>query len=294
MRLKKSITAHAYCKLNLHLRVCNKRDDGFHNIESVFQLISIYDELEITRTESHATCVINSPRMELPLVNTITKAVDAFRQKTGIQDGFSVHIEKHIPAGAGLGGGSSDAACVLQCLNTMYQTGLQQSVLKELAATIGSDVPFFLEGGTALVQGRGECIKPMLGRSDLFGVLVWPELHSSTATAYQLVSQWKEQGKEHIQWPEIHDLQKIYSGPLKKWSFSNSFFEPLNALYPELGELIASLYEVGACFAAMTGAGTSVFALFESKKEADIAFNTMRLKWNYSFQFLLLAPSQMG
>lgn len=294
MRLKKSITARAYCKLNLHLRVCNKREDGFHNIESIFQLISVYDELTITRTESANTCIINTPRMELPLVNTISMAVDEFRKKTGIQDGLSVHIDKYIPAGAGLGGGSSDAACVLHSLNTMFQTGLQHSDLKKLAASIGSDVPFFLEGGTALVQGRGERIQPMLGRSDLFGVLVWPELHSSTATAYQLVSQWKDQGKEQIKWPEIHDLQKIYSGSLSSWDFSNSFSEPLNTLFPEISGLISTFYEAGAGFAAMTGAGTSVFGLFESKKEADTAFKALDQKWNFCFEFLLLAPSQMG
>ena len=145
----------APCKINLHLRVLERRRDGFHDIESVFQLISLADELSVSMAGDDRSCEVVSPLMALPRENTITAAVDAFRKKTGIAKGLRIKVSKRVPSGAGLGGGSSDAASVLMALDRMFGTALPRPELASMAASIGSDVPFFLCGGAAVVEGRG-------------------------------------------------------------------------------------------------------------------------------------------
>jgi 4-diphosphocytidyl-2-C-methyl-D-erythritol kinase len=284
----------APCKLNLHLRVLARRMDGYHDIESVFQLISLADELSVSIRGAENSCEVVSPRMELPLVNTITRATDLFRSATGIQDGLRVDIAKRVPSGAGLGGGSSDAAAVLVALNRLFSAGLASADLMKLAAQIGSDVPFFLSGAAAVVEGRGERVSPIASRDDLAGVLIWPAVHSSTAEAYGLVDRWHEAGNDRgALWPPVSELERLYRSPVSDWQFGNSFQEPLEARYPAIGDARHDLAGAGAVFSAMTGSGSAVFGLFTDAAAAEAAHKTLSARWQTCVKFLLLASSPM-
>lgn len=284
------ISMSAPGKINIHLRVLEKRTDGYHAIESVFQLISFADELSVSIEGNTGSCRVESPLMDLPEVNTITRAIAEYRIVTGIQSGILVEVLKHIPAGAGLGGGSSDAAAVLKSLDALFDTQLTLPQMAGMASKIGSDVPFFLSGPAAVVQGRGELVKPMVSRTGLFGVLVWPDVHSSTAEAYRLVDGWHAEGKDSsLVWPNVESLENIYRGPVSGWTFRNSFTAPIEAAYPVIGEVKRALARCGARFVEMSGSGSSVFGLFEDKKEADAAQIVLSRRWQHCVSFLLLA-----
>jgi len=281
-------------KINIHLRVLDRRfagrSDGFHGIESLFQLVSLADRLSISLQGADGDCLVASSRMALPPVNTITAAVEQFRSATGIRSGIRVEVDKIIPSGAGLGGGSSDAAATLRALDTLFGTRLSFDVLSGLAAKIGSDVPFFLSGGAAVVRGRGEIVKPAAARTDLVGILVSPDVHSSTAEAYRLVDAWQEADTDvDTVWTPVSALESMYAGPVSSWRFGNSFTAPIAAVYPVIAEILSSLRENGASYAEMSGSGSSVFGLFEDEARADKALEMISPRWKKSVKFLLLA-----
>ncbi|ULQ60485.1 4-(cytidine 5'-diphospho)-2-C-methyl-D-erythritol kinase [Brucepastera parasyntrophica] len=292
MAYKKTVRISAPCKLNLHLRVLDKRADGYHDIESIFQLVSLADELELSLTGSPGECTVISPEMALPPDNTISKAVSEFRYVTGIRDGLSVVIRKRIPSGAGLGGGSSDAAAVLRALDLLFGTDLDRSCMLDMAAKIGSDVPFFLSGAAGIVEGRGEKIISIPSRTDIAGLLVWPAVHSSTAAAYRLLDEWqKEGGEKGIDWPLPGELEKLYNRPVSEWPFRNSFTAPLSRQQPVIGEIRDALLNAGAQFSDMTGSGSAVFGLFENrhcaKKAQEHLFPCYKNLYGISFACVL-------
>ncbi len=284
----------APCKLNLHLRVLGKRPDGFHGIESVFQLISLSDELEIELGGPDSSCAIECVGMDLPNENTIAAAVERMRSLTGITSGIRVRVVKNVPSGAGLGGGSSDAAATLVALDRLWGANLSKDSLLAAAASIGSDVPFFLFGGAAIVTGRGEKIVPIQARSDLFGVLIWPGVASPTGAAYGLVDKARLRGFEReIDWPCVDDLAEMYRSPVSEWKFRNSFTAPVETVLPSIREARLALRDSGAVYAEMSGSGSSVFGLFETESAAKIAQKALSSRWERCVQFLLLASSQM-
>ncbi len=292
--MQESIRVTAPCKINLHLRVLAKRADGYHGIESVFQLVSLADGLSVSVSGPLGSCAVISPSMALPPVNTVSRAVELFRAETGVRDGIAVELDKRVPAGAGLGGGSSDAAATLVALDRLFGTGLSRETLARLAAGIGSDVPFFIEGGAAVVEGRGERVTPIAARNDLHGVLIWPAVHSSTAEAYGLVDSWQAEGRESgIEWPGVADLPGIYRLPVESWAFRNGFTAPLEARYPVIGDARVALVDQGALFAEMSGSGSTVFGLFADRETAEAAQTRLSTHWKHCVKFLLLASSTM-
>ncbi|MBO4438289.1 MAG: 4-(cytidine 5'-diphospho)-2-C-methyl-D-erythritol kinase [Spirochaetaceae bacterium] len=265
----------APAKLNLTLRVLPKRADGFHNIESIFQKIRLCDELTVTRSAS-AGCSLQVHGMELPAENTVQKAFSLFAEVAEIREGIAVDLVKHIPSGAGMGGGSSDAAALLRALNSLFSANVPQKVLVEIAEKIGSDVPFFLYGDCAIVSGRGEIVRPIEGRRDLYFVVICPDVHSSTKEAYGLVDEWNMNNTvSKVEWPSLDELEGIYKRPADKWVFANSFTQPLISRYPEIQRALAAITDVGADFADMTGSGSTVFGVFEAKQKAQDAYNRL-------------------
>ena len=193
-----------------------------------------------------------------------------------------------------MGGGSSDAASTLMALDRMFGTALPVGELAAMAAKIGSDVPFFLFGGAAVVKGRGEIITPIASRDDLYGVLVWPGVMSPTGAAYGLVDRFHEAGADRgIEWPEIDELEKMYRTPVSGWKFRNSFTSLVESEYPVIREARMALRDCGAVYAEMSGSGSSVFGLFEDKTAAEAAQKTLSARWGKVCQFLLLASSPM-
>lgn len=265
----------APAKLNLTLKVLPKRADGFHNIESIFQKIRLCDELTVARSAS-AGCSLRVHGMDLPAENTVQKAFSLFAEVAQIREGVSVDLVKRIPSGAGMGGGSSDAAALLRALNSLFSAGVPDEALAEIAGKVGSDVPFFLYGDCAVVSGRGEIVRPVCGRRDLYFVVICPDVHSSTKEAYALVDEWNMNNSvSKVDWPSLDELEGIYNKPAGEWNFSNSFTQPLTDKYPEIREALAAITAAGADFAEMTGSGSTVFGVFEAQEKAQDAYNRL-------------------
>lgn len=281
----------APAKINIGLRVLPPRSDGFHNIESIFQSVPLYDVLHIEVSDGKGNgCTVSCRDIDLPEKNTLTSAYQAFVCKTGVKSSVKVLLEKRIPHGAGLGGGSSDAAALICALDKIFCTELTVSDLHEIAGSVGSDVFFFVDQQrcghpfAALVEGRGERVCSIAPRNDLFFVLVSPDVHSSTAEAYRLVDDWYSP-----QWswkgPLIEDLENMYRSPLDCWNFLNSFSDPLIQRYPLIQKALEDLVVSGATYVQMSGSGSSVFGVFDSKRKADSAFLTLSDKWKRCYSF---------
>lgn len=283
------IRVYAPAKVNLHLKVLPKMQNGYHGIESVFQKVSLSDELIIDVNKGKKGCHVICDSMELPEKNTISTMFTHFSEYTGISFGVQVTLVKRIPSGAGLGGGSSDAAVFLDALNKYFKTNLSLVERTELAGKVGSDVPFFLSldekagaTGCAVVTGRGELIRVITPRSDLYFVLVCPEVHSSTTVAYNLVDQWMKKDS-CVKFPALEDLESIYNSSISSWSFENSFTEPLVEQYKEIGAALSDLLSVGALFVRMSGSGSTVFGVFGSQEEAEKAHIQLNRSWKRSY-----------
>ena len=272
-------------KINLHLKVNQKRDDGFHDIESIFQKVPLCDELLIEMADTKNTCKVNSPVFKLPENNTLVSAYSAFCAATGISEGVSVTLTKRIPSGAGMGGGSSDAAGMLQGLQKLFGVSLTDAQLKKAAETIGSDVSFFLYDGedydTAIVTGRGENVRYIKSRRDLYYVLVCPGVHSSTKEAYDLVDNWNN--GDCTTFPSIAELEVIYRSPVKDWTFGNSFTKPVAGKYPIIQRAINDLTSFSPDFVEMTGSGSVVFGIFSSECDAKKAYTQLCQNWKESY-----------
>jgi len=278
------LRVNAYAKVNFGLNVLSGLHNGFHNIESIFQTIDLYDEL-IVRKQEEKVCTVLCDSMTLPEQNTLTLAYKAFCKVTGKNDfGVQIELKKGIPSGGGLGGGSSDGASLVSALEKFYGICLSDDQLSEVASQIGSDVFFFTRckpdgKGCALVSGRGEVVKNIKGRKDLFLVLVFPNVSSSTKTAYALIDEMyaKGQGPES---PAFSDYEAIYNGSPEKWTFINTFTPVVSCEYPEIGQALEQIRSTGALYSDVSGSGSTVFGVFTSEQQAENANRLLADKWS--------------
>jgi 4-diphosphocytidyl-2-C-methyl-D-erythritol kinase len=279
-------TIEAPCKINLHLSVGKKREDGFHSIESIFAALAFSDTLrfEFGSQGGEIRLSINweTPAQKIPdEKNLILRAISLFRGQTGFKKGLLVRLDKRIPLGAGLGGGSSDAAAALLALNLLSGAGLPVSRLAEMAAALGSDVPFFLRCGAAFVSGRGETIEQVKSPEGLWVVLAKPPFASDTSYAYSLLDRLREQKalEEKAGIPK-EILLGALEGGIETWPFYNDFLPAFlcRGLYesaPFNGEIyrenLLLLRNSGAAFAGLSGTGSCCFGVFRAKNEAEEA-----------------------
>lgn len=277
-----SITVLAPAKINLGLRVFPRRADGYHDIQSVFTTVNLFDTITVSVTGKDFQCEVVCSQMELPEENTFTAAYKAFCVLTGIQKGVRVEVQKRIPAGGGLGGGSSDASSFIQSLDCLFGTHLSDSDLAFLAGQVGSDVFFFThalaadgkkrfsvyEPFAAIVEGRGEVVRQIDARNDFSVLLVFPEVGVSTKNAYSLVDQWYMENKILSGVDEASGLEKIYRKDVKDWTFVNDFTVPVCSVYSSVAEALVLLKDVGAAFADMSGSGSTVFGIFKIRSDA--------------------------
>ena len=282
--MERGISGRAYAKVNFGLRVLPGRSDGFHGIESIFQTVDLYDELTLT-TVAEKGCFVHCSSMKLPENNTLTKAYNAFCKIVGCEvPGVRVELKKGIPSGGGLGGGSSDAAALTRMLERLCNVRLSDSELDNIAAETGSDVFFFMHcddkgRGCALVSGRGEGVKKIHGRDDLFLVLIFPEVSSSTKEAYALVDEALACGNVLIS-PEFDELELVYRRPPENWTFINTFTPVISAKYKDIGRAIEALRALDCEYAEMSGSGSTVFGIFSSRQEAESAVKELAGSWN--------------
>lgn len=268
----REFSVKAYAKINFGLRVLPRREDGFHDIESIFQTIDVYDELIVTPIEEKS-CIVQCDSMQLPENNTLTNAYKAFCEITGATVGVHIKLIKGIPSGGGLGGGSSDAAALIRVLENMCGLKLSDNQLDYIAAKTGSDVFFFMHcddqgKGCALVTGRGEIVKKIISRRDLYLILIFPNVSSSTKEAYELVDKAFDSGKT-VSGPTLAELEDIYIKPIEKWTFINTFTPVIAEKYTEIRNAVEELKKAGCCYAEMSGSGSTVFGVFEDKNLAD-------------------------
>lgn len=259
---KDKISLLAPAKINLFLEVLNKREDGFHNINSLFQVISLYDELEISILEKPIIdLTIKNSYEKLPIEeNIITKAFNLIRSKFNLKNGIKVILTKRIPISAGLGGGSADAATTILACNILFELRLNYTEMANLSALIGSDLPFFFSSGQALVTGRGEILKDMKLPLDYELVLVKPSFSIATSEAYG----WLKRDLTNSKVP--FSLRHCCSSEdlIESIKFSgNDFEEKCFEVFPDLERLKEKLYNKGAKLVQMSGSGPTMFGIFD-------------------------------
>lgn len=276
------VTVKCYAKINLTLDILDKRPDGYHNLRSVMQSISLADILLIRRTDGNEI-EVTSDSADIPSGrdNTVYKAAELFRSAVGVKDGIFIAIEKHIPHQAGMGGGSSDTAGALLGLNLIFGSPLSKDDLIMIAAKIGSDVPYFIIGGTAMVSGKGEIVErlPDVPRLDL--AVVKPEIGVPTAWAYQRLAEM-----DRLKSSEATEVivEAIYNRDRKSVieSLSNDFDDIVAAEFPVIAEIRERLTTLGAEKSMLSGSGAAVFGIFEEKEDAKEACKAMEADYPFT------------
>lgn len=264
-----SISAPA--KINWFLRVADKRGDGYHNIVSLMQCITLQDSIALEKSGDIE--VLTNAAVPVH-ENLVFKAAMMLKEKTGTEQGARISLNKEIPISAGLGGGSSDAAAVLKGLNQLWRLNLSFNELSELSARLGSDVPFFLGGPSALIRGKGEEVTPVVFKRPYNILLVKPAFGISAAWAY----------KEFDACADSQGLTKkdnnikLFCHALDSGDFSflsdisvNDLEKVVFKEYPVLGDIKQELLHSGARFSAMSGSGSTVFGVFEDGHSAEDA-----------------------
>ncbi len=260
------VRVRSLAKINLDLRVLHKRPDGFHELRTIFQTVSLADTIEIEyrpgRSQIEINCDINIPG------NVIVKAADSVLAATGKTGRIRFVLKKRIPLGGGLGGGSSNAAAVLLALPVLLKRPLGMEKLMELAALLGSDVPFFLLGGTAVGLGRGTELYPLPDLPSLPGLMITPGIHVSTADAYRaldrgLTSEGYRNDFQAVTW-------KVSEG------YENDFESVVFRQHSHLKLIKGKLLNLGARPALMSGSGSTIFGIFASRRLRDRAAGGFR------------------
>lgn len=248
----------ARAKINLGLKIIGRRPDGYHEIDSVFQSVSISDVIKLAPVSSGIKVFCTNPLVPADHTNTAHKAAVAFFEKTGIKKGVKIEVQKLIPHAAGLGGGSADAAAVLVGLNIMYKAKLSESELRRVGEEVGSDVPFCISGGTARVRGRGEVVEPIDPLPKTWFVLVTPQILISTAWAYKNYKPVTEMSD--------NDLESV-----------------VLPNYPEIVLLKKELLQLGCLKSMMSGSGSSVFGIVDSREKGQKILDIIRRKHPQSY-----------
>jgi 4-diphosphocytidyl-2-C-methyl-D-erythritol kinase len=257
------ITAPA--KVNLFLAITGRRPDGFHELETIFQAVDLCDTIELKLQPSGITLECDWPDLPVDENNLCWKAAARLQQKNKVAAGVALRLQKQIPPGAGLGGGSSDAAATLLGLNRLWELNLSPEQLQEYAAQLGADVPFFLRGGTAVGKARGETLAA-IATPDLWFVIAWPGKILSTAAVYKA---WDEQpAGSAISLQQM--LDALQPRPLQHIAglLRNDLEAAAIKLYPACAKLKRELLEAGCPGALVSGSGSAVFGLAGSEHQA--------------------------
>jgi 4-diphosphocytidyl-2-C-methyl-D-erythritol kinase len=270
-----SLTRSSHCKVNLLLNVLGRRPDGFHELETLMQPVGLTDVLHFKRAPAGITLTCSDPQLPADHGNLVHRATTAFLQAAGLAEGVTIQLEKRIPLAAGLGGGSGNAATTLLALNDLFDQPLAPAALAQIAATLGSDVPFFLQSNPALAIGRGEQVEPLapfgaLQRATL--LLIHPGFGISTPWAYQQLARFPAalngrpgRARELAGVLQTGDLRRAGA------AFYNSLEAPALDKYPILTLYQEFLHEQGAAATLMSGSGSTTFALFERAAEGAAA-----------------------
>lgn len=269
-----SVTVRAPGKINLILDIIGKRTDGYHFIRTIMQSISIYDKITVKKsTDSSITISCNVEEIPCDNRNVCFKVAKAFYEYNNIiLDGLEIDIEKEIPAEAGLGGGSADAAGVLIALNLLYDTELSIHELAKIGVQIGADIPFCLTGGTAIAEGIGEILTALPNLADCYIVIAKPKIGISTAEAFL-----KYDLLEAVNHPDCNEIiASIAMGDINEISKHCTNILESVANIPEINEIKSIMLENNALCASMSGSGSACFGIFEKKKFAASCIDDLK------------------
>jgi len=275
-----SIRLRAFAKINLGLKILGRRSDEFHEILTVYQTLALHDRLEITLRRAGKKPVVvecEAPGVPSGRENLVYKACQLWRKARRFHGGIRVRLEKRIPAGSGLGGGSSDAAATLLGLERLTGDRLGPAARFKLAAELGSDVPLFLWGGRALGQGRGELVHPLEDLASRRVLVVFPGFSISTAEAYREVDLQLTKNRRSRSITGFGARPQLPLG--NRGPAENDFEQVVFARWPELARVKAQLIRAGAEIASLTGSGSALFAFFASARQLARASKLVPRGW---------------
>lgn len=277
-----SFSLPSFAKINWRLQVLGKRSDGYHEVRTFLQSISLHDELRFESCESDTirlTC--DDPTIPTDETNLIVRAANVLRERCGLQSGAALHLRKLIPARGGLGGGSSNAAVALLGLARLWRLDISNSDLTKIGSTLGADVPFFFMGGCALGTGMGSTLSPFPDSPRKYLLIISPKVSVSTDEAYKALnaSALTRNGPKSILAVSHEELNFSDSDP---WPISeklvNDFEEVIFDKEPEIGRAKTALLSAGAQSALLAGSGSSVFGIFDDQNAQQIALKKIQLE----------------
>jgi 4-diphosphocytidyl-2-C-methyl-D-erythritol kinase len=253
------------CKINIGLNITDKRPDGYHNLESIFYPLPLSDVLEAVPAKQFEFKVSGLP-IQGPIENNLClRAIRLIKTRFANLPQIGIYLHKHIPIGAGLGGGSADAVFLLVLLNHGFDLGLSSEELLAYAAQLGSDCPFFLVNQASFVSGKGDHLLPVaLDLSAYSIVLIHSGIHIDTSWAFSTITPCRPK----------KSVAEIVRRPVKEWrqELKNDFEKPVFSKYPELERIKEKLYEFGALFVSLTGSGSSIYGIFEKNRTSSVSF----------------------
>ena len=261
-----SITLKSHAKVNIGLRVLDQREDGYHNIHTIFQELSFHDTVTISKTDDGYELSSNDKNFPTDSSNTCSKAYVAVKVHYPDVAGIKIHVKKEIPQGSGLGGGSSNGATTLKGMNELYGLGLSNDELTELSLQVGADVPFFIHGGTQLGEGIGDQLTLLDIELPQSILVIIPGMHISTKWAYSRLRKKLETGGKTPNFAGFIERSEI---PFQ--FFENDFEKIVFSTYPEIGLIKDQLLANRARFASLSGSGSAVFGLFDDDADARSA-----------------------
>jgi 4-diphosphocytidyl-2-C-methyl-D-erythritol kinase len=266
----RSVSLPSFAKINLDLRILGTRPDGYHDLRTVFQSLAVFDNVTVSIRRGPLTVTCDEPDIPTDRRNLVWKAASLLHRmttgKTSAPRDVLIDLRKRVPSEAGMGGGSSNAAMTLLALNKLWKLDLDLASLSRIGARLGADVPYFLDGGTALGLGRGDDIYPLADMPPVHVVILRPGFGVATADAYLWFDQESRRASKPLVPRPIPPGWPAWSAILR-----NDLEVPVVRHHPAIGRIKQSLLDAGAAFAAMSGSGSAVFGLFE---RADAARRT--------------------
>ncbi len=291
--MKDSIFAKTPAKLNLFLKIIDKRKDGFHNLETVFEKVSLFDDIYISLKSFGIEVISEGFKVPQNSKNIVYKAAELFVSKLSIHRGIKINIKKRIPPGSGMGGGSSDAACILKMLNNLFDTNLSREELFHMGKSLGADVGFFLKDyAFALGKGKGDIIRKVNTDLSFWHLMVKPSFDICTTYAYSL---WDKENsnvltknkvgvKLLIQALENNEIEKVYR------KLYNSFEHILFKKFIDLSKIKKKLLDLGAKNVLLTGSGSIIYGIFSDEEEVVLTKN--KLEKDKNFPYAIQVPVQ--
>src|SRR5437660_10483987 len=267
----------AFAKINLGLRVLGKREDRYHELDTIFQTISLHDTITFAATDSEVVLSCDDRSLPTGPANLVYRAAEALRERFASKKGARIRLEKRIPAQAGLGGGASDAAVTLLALTHLWNLEVNRTDLLDVASSLGADVPFFLFGGTARGTGIGNKITPLPETDEKFVLIIKPNTNISTARAYQSLNSCSlttTKGKTILSSSQPDEI----FGSFNPEALENDFERVVFELAPETERVKIALMNAGADAALLAGSGSAVFGIFASKNAQERAIQAIALE----------------